>query len=176
MHPFMGHTLKLMVLLCLTLASCADRSHQDTASIKSMQGDTTFQTDTTHQAMDASAINSRNNDTLIVDRQGAVFIEPDSLGIEKRKKQIGEKNFYIGADDYLFYMHTSHDFLDSVKLKIRYAKDKKFVKFIRSDQTEQIIKLDTLPELWSVYLFDPTKKAKQVDMTIIDEEYKSYFQ
>ena len=172
----MGHTLKLIVLLCLTLASCGDNSHQDTASIKSTQADTKFQTDTTHHTLIASATNSANNDTLIVDRQSAVFIEPDSLRIERLKNQVGEEDFYIGADDDLFYVHTSHEFLDSVKLKTLIAKDKKFLRFICSDQTEQVIRLDKLPELWSIYFFDPTKKAKQVDMTIIDEEYKSYFQ
>lgn len=175
MHHFMGHTLKLIVLLSLTLASCADGSHQDTTSIKSSQGDTTFQTDTANRTLTASATNSLNDDTLIVDRQAAVFIEPDRLQIEKRKKQVGEEDFYVGADDYLFYMNTAHEFLDSVKLTTLSAKDKKFIKFVHSDKTQKVIRLDKLDELWSIYFFDPTKKAKQVDMTIIDEEYKSYF-
>jgi hypothetical protein len=175
MHHFMGHTLKLIVLLSLTLASCSDSSHQDTTSIRSTQGDTTFQTDTTHKILTASVATTANNDTLIVDKQAAVFIEPDSLRIEKRKKQIGEEDFYMGADDYLFYMNTAHEFLDSIKLTTLNAKEKKFIKFIRSDKTQQVIKLDKLPELWSIYFFDPTKKAKQVDMTLIDEEYKRYF-
>ena len=175
MHHFMGHTPKLIVLLSLTLASCADSSHQDTPFIRSSQGDTTFQTDTTHRTLTASPTNSPNNDTLIVDRQAAVFIEPDTLQIEKRKKQVGEEDFYTGADDYLFYMNTAHEFLDSVKLTTLNTKDKKFIKFITSDKTQQVIRLDKLDELWSIYFFEPTKKAKQVDMTIIDEEYKSYF-
>ena len=175
MHHFMGHTLKLIVLLSLTIASCADSSHKETTSIKSSQEDITFQTDTTHRILTASPTNSANNDTLIVDRQTAVFIEPDNLQIEKRKKQVGEEDFYTGADDYLFYMNAAHEFLDSFKLTILNAKDKKFVKFIHSDKTQQIIGLDKLDELWSIYFFDPTKKAKQVDMTMIVEEYKSYF-
>jgi hypothetical protein len=175
MHHFMGHTLKLIALLSLTLASCAESSQQDNTFIKTSQGDTTFQTDTTRKALTASATNSSNSDTLIVDRPAAVFIEPDSLQIEKRKKQVGEEDFYTGADDYLFYMSTAHEFLDSVKLTTFSAKDKRFIKFINSDKTHQVIRLDKLDELWSVYFFDPTKKAKQVDMTTIDEEYRSYF-
>jgi hypothetical protein len=175
MHHFMGHTLKLIVLISLTFASCADGSHKGTTFIKSSQGDTTLKTDTTHRTLTASTTNSPTNDTLIIDRKAAVFIEPDSLQIEKRKKQVGEENFYTGADDYLFYMNTAHEFLDSVKLTTLSAKDKMFIKFIRSDKTQEVIKLDKLDELWSIYFFDPMKKAKQVDMTIIDEEYKSYF-
>jgi hypothetical protein len=171
----MGHTLKLIVLLNLTLAYCADKSQQDKTSIKTSQGDTTFQNDTTRRTLTASATNSFNTDTLIVDRQAAVFIEPDSLQIEKQKKQVGEEEFYTGADDYLFSMNTAHEFIDSVKLTTFSAKDKRFIKFINSDMTHQVIRLDKLDELWSVYFFDPTKRAKQVDMTIIDEEFRSYF-
>ncbi len=72
-------------------------------------------------------------------------------------------------------MNTAHEFLDSVKLPTRDTKDKKFLKFSSSDKTERIIKLDTLPGLWGIYFFYPTKKPKQVDLTIINEEYKSYF-
>lgn len=175
MRHFIGHTLKLIVLLSLTLASCADGSHQDTTSIESSHSDTTIQIDTTHQTTNVPATNSAATDTLVVDRKAAVFIDPDSLRIEKQKKQVGEEDFYMGADDYLFYMNTAREFLDSVKLATLNAKDKKFIKFIRNDKTQQIIRLDKLEELWSIYFFDPTKKAKQIDMTMIDEEYKSYF-
>jgi hypothetical protein len=175
MHHFIGYTLTLLILFTLTLASCADSSHQDTVINKSSQTDTALQTDTTQKPLRTTTTSSSTSDTLIVDRQAAVFIEPDSLQIEKRKKQVGEENFYAGADDYLFYMNTSHEFLDSVKLTTFNAKNKKFIKFIHSDKTQQVIKLDKLPELWNIYFFDPTKKAKQVDMTIIDEEFKSYF-
>jgi hypothetical protein len=171
----MGNVFKIIVLLSLTLSSCADSSHQDTTTIESLPSDTTLQTDTAHPTMTMSETNSANSDTLIVDRQAAVFIEPDSLQIERRKKLVGEENFYIGADDYLFYLNIAGQFLDSVKLTTLNAKDKKYLKFVGSDNSQQLIRLDKLDELWSIYFFDPTKKAKQVDMTTIDEEYKSYF-
>lgn len=175
MHHFMGHTLKPILLFSLALASCADSSHQDRITIKSTQVDTTHQSDTTHRGLSSTTTNVTSNDTLFVDRKAAVFIEPDSLQIEKSKKQVGEEDFYTGADDYLFYINTAHKFLDSINLTTLNSKDKKFVKFIHSDKTYQVLKLDMLDELWSIYFFDPTKKAKQVDMTTIDEEYKSYF-
>ena len=117
----------------------------------------------------------KESDTLIIDKKAAVFFQPDSIQIEKREKEIGEENFYIGADDYLFYMHTANDFLDSLKFPILEIKDKKYLWFINADKSQTIIKLDTLPELWGIYLFDPSKRPKLVDMTIIDEQYKSYF-
>ena len=116
-----------------------------------------------------------NFDTLIIDRKAAVFYSPDSIQIEKRKKEIGEDDFYVGADDYLNYLQTSQDFLVSVKLPILDAKDKKYLKFIINDKSQTVIKLDTLPELWGIYFFNPGKKEKLVDMTMIYEEYNNYF-
>jgi hypothetical protein len=55
------------------------------------------------------------------------------------------------------------------------AKDNKYLKFIRFNKVQNIVKMDTLPELWGIYLFNPSKKEKLVDMTMIDEEYKNYF-
>ena|ERR1700733_13573062 len=122
-----------------------------------------------------SATIVENSDTLTIDRKAAVFYSPDSLQIEKRKKDIGEDNFYVGADDYLNYLNISENFLDSVKLPIMDAKDNKYLKFIRDNNSQTVIRLDTLPELWGIYFFDPAKKEKWVDITTIDEEYNSYF-
>jgi hypothetical protein len=115
-----------------------------------------------------------NNDTLIVDKTCAVIVTADSLQIEKRKKELGE-NFYIGSDDYLFYLNEMQLFLDSVKLKTIDCNGKKFLKFLYADNRQELINLTNLDELWKVYLFDPKRKSKSVDMTIIDQEYKNYF-
>lgn len=173
MTPIMGYTLQILTLLTFTIGSCTDSSTSNKTSINSAQENFTSKSDSI-QSLNASTTNFASNDTLIVDKQAAVFIEPDSLQVDKKKKQVGEEVFYIGADDYLFYMNTAHHFLDSMKMSILYVKEKKFIKFIRNDKSQQVIRTDTLNELWSLYLFDPTKKAKQIDITIIDQEYKSY--
>ena len=114
-------------------------------------------------------------DTLIINTASAVFTEPDSLQIDARKKAAGDADFYAGADDYMFHLNSAYEFFSSIKLKIVIAKDRKFIKFVSSQNTSKLIRLDTLPELWNVYLFDPKKEAKQIDITVIDEEYTSYF-
>ena len=118
---------------------------------------------------------AQNSDTLIIDRKAAVIYSPDSLQIEKRKKEVGEDNFYVCADDYLNALHTSIDFLDSVHLPVLDSKDKKYLKFIHDNKSQTIIRLDTLPELWGIYFFEPGKKEKLADINLIDEEYNSYF-
>lgn len=115
-----------------------------------------------------------NNDTLIVDKTCAVIVSADSLQIEKRKKELGQ-DFYVGADDYAFYLNETQKFLDSIKLKTIDCNGKKFLKFIYADKKQELINLTNLDELWKVYLFDPKRESKSVDMTMIDEEYKNYF-
>jgi hypothetical protein len=149
----------------LTLAACGNNSAHNGA----------HQSDTTRQTLAASATNFANNDTLIVDRQAAVFIEPDSIRIEREKKQSSEEDFYTAADDYLYYLSSVNKFLDSVKLRKLYTTDKKYIKFISNDKSEQLIKIDELPQLWSIYFFDPRKKAKDIDMTMVWEEYEEYY-
>lgn len=117
----------------------------------------------------------KSSDTLIIDKKAAVFYQPDSMQIEKRKKEIGEENFMIGADDYLFSLHTAYEFVDSIRLPVLEANNRRFLKFIRSDKSQTLIKLDTVPDLWGVYLFDPSKNPRLIDGIRIEEEYKSYF-
>jgi hypothetical protein len=115
-----------------------------------------------------------NDDTLIIENTSAVIVSADSLQMEKRKKELG-KDFYAGADDYAFYLNETQKFLDSVKLKTIDCNGKKYLKFVYTDRSIELINLTNLDELWKVYFFSPSKKSVSVDMTMIDEEYKKYF-
>ncbi len=115
-----------------------------------------------------------NNDTLTVDITCAVIVFADSLQIEKRKKELGQ-DFYVGADDYAFYLNETQEYFDNIKLKTIHCDGKKFLKFVYADNRQELIDLTNLDELWKVYLFDPRRKSKSVDMVMIDEEYKNYF-
>lgn len=151
----MTTTLKCIVLLNLALISCTNNIQQKIDQVP-------------------TELIKFNSDTLIIDKKSAVLYAPDSLQIEKQKA-ISEQDFYTVADDNLYYMHGAREFLDSIKVTILDARDKRFLKFISSDKTQQIIKLDTLKELWGIYLFDPAKKPKQADILSITEEYNNYF-
>jgi hypothetical protein len=162
-------TLRFLLLLLLTFTSCSTNiKKQNKTNLQKPNIDSSIKANFTPVIVN-------NFDTLTIDQKAAVFYSPDTTQISKRKKEIGEDNFYAGADNYLNYLQTSHDFLDSVKLPILEAKDKKYLKFICRNKSQTVIKLDTLPELWGIYLFNPSKKEKLIDMTIIDEEYYSYF-
>jgi hypothetical protein len=115
-----------------------------------------------------------DNDTLIVDKTCAVMVSADSFQIEKRKNESGE-DFYVAADDYAFYLNETKKFLDSVKLRTIMCNGKKYLKFINSENNQELINLSNLDELWKVYFFSPNKKSVVIDMTMINEEYTKYF-
>src|SRR3954447_23628200 len=167
MRHFLRDSLKLIVLFSLTIIACTNNQGAHSGSdslnngiiLKYLPPNTT----------------SFNGDTLLVYRKAAVFYEPDSSQIAKRRQAIGEDDFNAGVEDYAHNLNAAHDFLYSKKLSQLDAKGRRFIKFISINKSEQTIRIDTSSELWGVYFFDPRRKAKQVDMTIIEEEYKSYF-
>lgn len=156
----MKHTLALLLII-VTLVACNPSSKNETKSTK----------------LPPRLVSSEtlNYDALIVNEISAIITVPDSFNIEKRKKAIGEDDFYAGADDYMFYLNLVHQFTDSMKLKTHIVNDKKFIKFVGNNTPPYIIRIDRLPELWNVYFFDPKKNKKQIDMTVIIEEYNNYF-
>lgn len=155
--------IRAIVLFCL-MTSCANRDKNTVPVVPASDS----------ISVDGSQ-SPASTDTLVIDKRAAVFYGPDSLRMEKRMKEVGEENFRVGADDYLFYMHLSYDFLDSLKLPVLETKEKKLLKFMTNDGKLHLIKLDTLPELWGIYFFDPAKQPKTVDMTNIEDEYQRYF-
>lgn len=162
------YLLPLFALCCICGSAC--NSHNGSANNEAVVS----AKDTAPHAIDP-ANTTIQNDTLIIDRKAAVFFEPDSLQIEKRKAAIGEDNFFIGVEDYAYYLSMSHDYLDSARLRLLDARGKRFLKFIGNQPPNQIIRLDTVPELWGIYFFEPAKKAKRINMTMIEEEYRGYF-
>ncbi|MDJ1471546.1 hypothetical protein QNI19_26970 [Cytophagaceae bacterium DM2B3-1] len=158
--------MKYLLLCCLMGVGCTTSQTKDTIDLGQIDSKDTLLV----QNVQGHA------DTVVIDKRVALFISPDTIQIEKSKKELGEENFYVGADDYMFYMSNARDFLDSMKIATLDIQGKKFVKFMYSNKSQQIVALDTLPALWSIYFFDPNKKVKDVDMTMIKEEYENYFQ
>jgi hypothetical protein len=115
------------------------------------------------------------DDTLLVKEESIVFIEQDSMQIETRKKQIGESDFQIGYDDYAFYINEAYTYFTSKGLVVTETKGKKFVKFLKKDGTFNVVNITMLEDLWLFYFFSPEKEPQRVDMVIIEEEYKKYF-
>ena len=114
------------------------------------------------------------NDTIFIKEKCAVFITSTDKNIEKTKKEIGEENFYIGADDYAWYHHEAYEFISKKKVKIISINNEKVIIF-KSDLGNYTILRDTIKDLGSTYLFSSNKLPKKVFDIDIENEYKNYF-
>lgn len=171
----MQPSLKLSLLFSLTVFSCATNDRkQEATETQIPSAYTGLQVDTARKPA-AKKTPSPDTDTLTIGHKAAVFYQPDSLQIEKRMKEVGEENFRAGMDDYIYSINTSVEYLQKQGLTVIDAKNKKYIKFVFAEVQTQLIKLDTLEELWGIYLFEPRRKPLYVDMTMIEEEYKNYF-
>ncbi|HWR33942.1 MAG TPA: hypothetical protein VN451_10460 [Chitinophagaceae bacterium] len=157
--------MKILLLLssATLFTACSNKSNKDKATAKDSLVQTT------------STIPSNNMDTLTIDKNAAVFYSPDSAQMEKWKKTVGEKDFETVADDWSFYMNSTSEYLQTTTTPVENASDKKVLKFVKTDKSITLVRLDTLSNYWGVYLFTPAKEPKYADLTMMQDEYKSYF-
>jgi hypothetical protein len=169
----MRPSLKLTLFISILALSCTNNGQKISPAAKGSNSDSTH---TIHSDVKGSGVKKQliSNDTLTVTEKGAVFYSPSSSRINKMKKERGE-DFYVAADDNMYYMSTARDFLEQQKLAIMDNKDKKYIKFVFADKLSQVIKLDTVSQPWGIYFFDPSKRLYQADITMIQEEYKNFF-
>jgi hypothetical protein len=114
-------------------------------------------------------------DTMMIDKRSAVFYTPDSLQMERRIQQIGEDTFRMGMGDYLQIMNEAATYLESAKLPLVFANEKRLLIFKNEKGLVQMINTDTLPDMWGIYLFDPSRQSKFIDIGEAEKEYKAYF-
>jgi len=166
MENIKSRVLKFAILCSSLLFACTNNQPATKQDAVTVQIDT---------AQPPLSVDTSKPDTLIVYRKAAVFYEPDSAQIAKRKKAVGEDDFDAGVEDYAYYLNEAHDFLESARLPMLNAGSKKYLQFVSNNKSSQFIKLDTLPQLWGICFFEPGKKIKEVDMTMIETEYNNYF-
>jgi len=119
-----------------------------------------------------------SRDTLFVTTRSGVAIWLDTITLEKRRKQSGDTDFYIGADDDVYYSSIADSILKAQKLPLvdtRQYGECKFIKFERNNGIATVIKIDTLSKIYTLYLFDPYKAPHEADITIMDDEYKKFY-
>ena len=129
--------------------------------------------DTTAQSTTPVVMN--NNDTMVIDKNAAVYYIPDSNQMEKWKIKVGEKDFATVADDWSSYMNSSGEYLKTTNLPVEDASGKKVLKFIKADKSVTLVGLDTLSNFWGYYLFSTSKEPQFADIIMMEESYKKYF-
>jgi hypothetical protein len=158
---------KYAAILCFIFLSCTEKVTQK-------KDPNTKQTEST-KSIRAENAGGANSDTLLVAKRAAVFTEPDSLQIEKMKKEMGSDNFYTGADDFMYYSSLAREFLDSMKLPVIDCKNKNYIKFIDQNGLSEITDLHKDTNGWNLYFFDPARKPQKANLTGIRKSYLEYF-
>lgn len=121
-----------------------------------------------------SLISKVTSDTLIIKSKCAIIYQPTEKNIEKRKKEIGKEKFYVGADDFLFYLNESNEYLESKEIKIITTENDKILKFISSNKNVTIINLDLEKDVVGIYFFNPQQAPKKINIMAISDEFESY--
>jgi outer membrane lipoprotein-sorting protein len=113
-----------------------------------------------------------NNEHLIIKDKCAVIYNPDSIKILAAKK-IDEENFYVSADDAMFYISESRDFLKSKKVKI-IETESRIIDFKTKDKLLKTINLNSDDKFWGIILFDGKNIPVGIDMTDIKMEFEKH--
>lgn len=164
---------KLISLALFTLISCTQKVNHNEENLNRI---TTISGKKVENKKNENTEIAKNKiDTIIIKNQIAIIIEPTDKQIDKRKKAVGEEDFYIGADDYMFYLNESIETFRKNKLKVLNIKNGKIIKFEMENGNNAILELNDEDELWQIYLFEPKLKPKKIDMTDSENEYKTYF-
>lgn len=112
----------------------------------------------------------------VVDFDCAILIYPTHEQIDEMKKEEGEEDFYIGADDSNWYQAQAIQLMDSVGIK-QITATGQFLRLNGKQQTWDLdIRKKNLPA-WNLIFFNTTKEPKiisTVDVTFV--EIKKYFE
>ena len=109
------------------------------------------------------------NDTIEVYENTAIFFTSTQEQTEMKRNELGENDFHIGVDDYLFYMNQASIFLSRKSIKIIEIKKSVILSFKISENNFKIIKTDTLSDLMGVIFFKQSKVPKIVDILNLEE-------
>ncbi len=116
-------------------------------------------------------------DTVTIDRESAVFFNPDSLQLEKIRS-VNEKNVYgtITHDCY-YMMQNARNVIRQHWPRIRIVEVMKarWLLFVKKDKSKMYIDLNARNNICGLFLFDPNKDPEPVDMPNIDTFLGFYF-
>jgi hypothetical protein len=112
----------------------------------------------------------------VINYDCGVFIYPTHQQIEEMKKEQGEDNFYVLADDSNFYQAQAIQILDSIGIKT-VGTERQFLKFVGTESSWTLdIRKKNVPA-WNLILFKKDK-APQPSPTIklTLESARNYFE
>ncbi|MFI5152845.1 MAG: hypothetical protein ACHQET_05890 [Chitinophagales bacterium] len=116
-------------------------------------------------------------DTAIIDRESAVFYNPDTLQMEKIKSVNEERVYATITHDCYYQMQNARNVIRQYWPRIRIVEviKARYLLFIRQDKSKMCIDLNAKNDICGLFLFDPRKDPELVDMPNIDSFLGFYF-
>ena len=116
-------------------------------------------------------------DTVIVDRESAVFYNPDSLQLEKIKRVNNKMVYETMIHDCYYMMQNARKVIRKQWPGVRIVEVMKasHLLFIKKDKSKICINLNAKNNICGLFLFDPKKDPEPVDMPNIDTFLGFYF-
>ena len=117
------------------------------------------------------------NDTFIIYLRAAVFYNPDSLQLEKIKKNTPKNIFESNVHDCFYQMRNAQIVLKKYwpQIHIIETSRARYLLFIKSDNNKIHIDLNTKGDMCGIFLFDRKKEPELIDMMNIDTALGFYF-
>lgn len=121
------------------------------------------------QVVDSSYSNAFNKNRLKISERGVVIYRPDSVKI-KNAKMKNEDEFYVAADDAMFYINEVRTFLEKQSVKIVNT-ELRYIDYFVDGKIIKSYNLNADEFYWGVILFNGTDLPEEVDMT----DFETYF-
>ena len=110
---------------------------------------------------------------ITINEPCAVIFGPDSTYIAEAKERLGEEDFYIVADDNIWYQAQSIGLIDTLGIKKIYP-DKRIINF-KGEYEDYVMDLTNSDEGWIILLFNKRGYPFMIDQVGTTlEQYKEY--
>lgn len=116
-------------------------------------------------------------DTVVVDRESAVFYNPDSAQLVKIKLANEKRVYETLTHDCYYMMKNAREVIKRhwSRIQIIEVIKARYILFVKKDRSRICIDLNTRKDMCGMYIFDLKKDPEPVDMPNVDTFLGFYF-
>jgi hypothetical protein len=117
------------------------------------------------------------SDTLVINKISAVFYNPDSLQLNKIQAITKKELYETDVHNCFYLMRNARMVLKKYwpHIHIIETSEYRYLLFIKADNSQTCIDLDTQQDMCGILLFDRKKEPELIDMMNIDTALGFYF-
>jgi hypothetical protein len=182
----------IIILVFVFLISCQMKSNPtnshgtgDSAQVQNIKDSNiqskSFDNDKykSHRGLDFAKTNDKINDLkniLTIDKVCAISLEPDTNWTNNQQKEMSESDYNTVVMDNITYRSLAIDTLKKLGIpNFAALRDKRFLKFIKSNGTEFLIDLNKMPDSRGLILFNGIDNPVLWNSDSIDDEINEIY-